>query len=190
MGTIYSKLHYIQARLRANAKVDSNGLYDLIFKLASEQGCVLVFKEEVEELGKSAHKYNKAIVQLIDCETGDMIETHACSDDSLSARENCLNALFMLYDIDSIKNVDNVDEKHTVPQSGRTFLESAKQDTKKQSNSSVELSVFEQGASQNKKPPVASPTSSPTQTSFQKSKPAELNGKTWGRWAKAMAVKE
>ena len=60
----------------------------------------------------------------------------------------------------------------------------------KPSGSSVEHSVSEQGESQNKKPPVASSTSAPTQTSFQKSKPAELNGKTWGRWAKAMKGKE
>lgn len=177
MGTIYSKLHNIQERLRAEIQT-CNDLYELIFKLASEQGCVLIFKEEVEEYGKSGRKYNKAIIQLVDCETGNMIETHSCSDeDSSSARENCFNALFMLYDGKATKSDEN---ERTFQKESKTIVKPVEKKTDEK-EPTLEQKPVSESEQKEKNPPTVSPT---------KAKPAELNGKTWGRWAETIAGKK
>lgn len=117
-----------------------------------EQGCILLLKDEIEVFGSTFYtqtnenglkekkevprRYVKATARLIDCETGEEIETSAyaneCEHTNMSgdqctgtassyARKYCLNALFLLddtkdSDTDEMKNIEKKgDNKPAAP---------------------------------------------------------------------------
>lgn len=155
--SIYQKLLAIQNALKAPKNLyNSYGKYyyrnaESILEAAKpyllEQQCVLLLRDDIETIGTDYHtktakddngndvitkhevprRYIKATAMLIDCATGDSIETYAyaneCEHTGMSgdqctgtassyARKYCLNALFLLddtkdSDTDEMKNIEN-----------------------------------------------------------------------------------
>lgn len=174
---IYRKLLAIQTTLKAPKNLfNSYGKYnyrnaesilEAVKPFLLEQGCVLLLRDEIEVIGSTvnsqtdekgvktvkemARRYVKAIATLIDCETGESIETSAyaneCEHTGMSgdqctgtassyARKYCLNALFLLddtkdSDTDEMKNIENGASKPTTQ--GSNWATGSKKPTPAQS---------------------------------------------------------
>lgn len=159
--TIYRKLLAIQTGLKVPKNLhnktgnfnyrNAEGILEAVKPFLLEQECVLLLSDDIEVIGSTVHsqtdekgvktvkevarRYVKATARLIDCATGDEIETYAyaneCEHANMSgdqctgtassyARKYCLNALFLLddtkdSDTDEMKNIEDGGQQTNAP---------------------------------------------------------------------------